>query len=90
VLPVLPEVNTCYGQCLPLLLQCLREEEPGEKQLAGIAKRLEVLPRQLKAWLARGIKEGKIAKKKSKRKLVYVPIDPNQSPILFDHRADAG
>jgi ribA/ribD-fused uncharacterized protein len=82
--PVLAKDDTCYSRCLPLLLLCLRRDEPGEKQLAGIAKRLDVLPKQLRTWIERGIREGKVEKTKKKRKLVYVPTAPKQDLTLFD------
>lgn len=87
--PVNPEASTCYSQCLPLLLHCLRRDEPGEKQLAAIAERLDVLPKQFKAWLERGIREGKVEKRRKKRKLVYVPADPKQGQTLLDSGGDA-
>jgi ribA/ribD-fused uncharacterized protein len=80
----LADDDTCYSRCLPLLLLCLRRDEPGEKQLAGIAKRLDVLPKQLRTWIERGIREGKVEKTRKKRKLVYVPIAPKQDLTLFD------
>ncbi len=83
--PVLAEADTCYTRCLPLLLQWLQNEAPGEKQLAGIAKKLDVLPKQLKEWLGRGIQEGKVEKTKKKKKLVYRRATPKQNPTLFDN-----
>jgi ribA/ribD-fused uncharacterized protein len=83
--PVAAEPDTCYNRCLPLLLQCLGREHPGERQLTEIAKLLDILPKQLKAWIERGIQEGKIEKAKKKRKLVYVPAMSTQDPTLFDH-----
>ena len=84
--PVLAETDTCYSRCLPLLLLCLRRDEPGEKQCAGIAKRLDVLPKQLKTWIERGIREGTVEKTRKKRKLIYVPTAPKQDLTLFDSR----
>jgi ribA/ribD-fused uncharacterized protein len=81
--PVFSEADTFYDCCLPLLLHCLRKQEPGEKQLAELAKRLDVLPKQLKAWLERSIREGKVEKAKKKRKRVYVPTASNPVPVLF-------
>jgi type I restriction enzyme S subunit len=83
--PIAASPATCYNLCLPLLLQCLQREQPGEKQLAGIAKILDVLPKQLKTWIDRGIREGKIEKTKKKRRLVYVPAAPKREPTLFEH-----
>ncbi len=67
--------DTCYSRCFPLLLQYLRKEEPGERQLADFARRLDVLPKQLKLWLERGIEEGKVERARKKKSLVYVPSD---------------
>lgn len=84
-LPVsLVENDTCYSRCLPLLLQCLKKEETGEGQIAEIAKRLDVLPKQIKTWLERGIQEGRVKKTRKKRRLVYVPDSPKQELTLFN------
>jgi ribA/ribD-fused uncharacterized protein len=84
--PVHAESDTFYNRCLPLLLQYLRKEEPGKKQLTELAKRLDVLPKQLKAWLERGIREGAIEEaERKRRKVVYVPTAPKQTPTLFDN-----
>jgi ribA/ribD-fused uncharacterized protein len=81
--PQLGDSETCYSRCLPLLLQWLRREEPGDKQLAGIAKSLDVLPKQLKTWIERSIQDGKVERTKKSRKLVYSPVAPKQDPPLF-------
>jgi ribA/ribD-fused uncharacterized protein len=87
--PVLAVADTCYGRCLPLLLEHLQREEVGEKQLPRIAKQLDILPTQLKTWLQRGIREGKVEKTKKKRKFVFLPAAPQQDPTLFDGGGDA-
>jgi hypothetical protein len=82
---VLAEDDTSYSRCLPLLLLYLRRDEPGEKQLAEIAKRLDVILKQLRTWIECGIREGRVEKTRKKRKLVYVPIAPKQDLTLFDN-----
>jgi predicted Rossmann fold nucleotide-binding protein DprA/Smf involved in DNA uptake len=86
--PVETETDTCYRRCLPLLLQSLREE-PGEKQLAEIAKRLEILPKQLKEWLKRAIEERKVVKKKKGQSFVYADVGVGEKQTLFDRGGDA-
>ena len=87
--PVLPtDSDTCFIRCLPLLLQCLQREEPGEKQLGRIAESLDVLPTQLKMCIKRGIERGQIQKTKKKGKLVYLPLTLKHDPTLFDHGGD--
>jgi hypothetical protein len=87
--PVRTEADTFYSRCLPLLLQCLRTEEPSEKQLAGIAQKLDVLPAQFKKWLKRALQDGKVEKRKKKQKFVYLPTTPKQEATLFDSGGDA-
>ncbi len=72
------EADTCYRRCLPLLLRALGREAT-EKQLAGV---LGLVPTQLKAWLNQAIKEGKVLKKKTRGKIVY--LDACLEPTLFD------
>ena len=76
------EGETCYSRCLPLLLQHL-QQEPGEKQLSGIAKQLEILPGQLKQWLKRAIEEGKVRKEKRKSRFVYLDALREEGSTLF-------
>jgi predicted Rossmann fold nucleotide-binding protein DprA/Smf involved in DNA uptake len=84
----LTDGETCYSRCLPLLLQHLRQE-PGEKQLSGIAKQLEILPGQLKNWLKRAIEEGKVRREKKKGKFVYLDASREEGATLFGRGGDA-
>jgi predicted Rossmann fold nucleotide-binding protein DprA/Smf involved in DNA uptake len=84
----LAEGETCYSQCLPLVLQHL-QQEPGERQLSEIAKQLEILPNQLRDWLKRAIKEGKVRKEKRKRKVVYIDASRDEASTLFGRGGDA-
>jgi predicted Rossmann fold nucleotide-binding protein DprA/Smf involved in DNA uptake len=78
----LTEAETCYSRCLPLLLQHL-QQGPGEKQLSGIAKQLDILPGQLKQWLKRAIEEGKVRKEKRKNRFVYLDALREEGSTLF-------
>lgn len=80
------ESESCYRRCLPLLLRELRIE-PTKKQLAEIAKRLDLLPQQLSKWLDRAIEEGLAAKKKG-RTLTFVSISLDERETLFKRNAD--
>jgi hypothetical protein len=86
--PVVTGPDTCYERCLPLLLQNLREEAD-KKQLSEIAKRLEILPRQLDEWLKRAIGEGKVTKAKKKRRFVYTSASLGEGQTLFNRGGDA-
>jgi predicted Rossmann fold nucleotide-binding protein DprA/Smf involved in DNA uptake len=86
--PPAPEADTCYTRCLPLLLQSLREE-PGPKQLAEIAKRLETMLPQLKQWLKRAVEEGKVTMKKKGKRSVYVDAAREKESNLFHRGGDA-
>ncbi|MCI0464292.1 MAG: DNA-processing protein DprA [Gemmataceae bacterium] len=86
--PAVREADTCYSRCLPLLLQHLREE-PGQQELDEIAKRLEILPKQIKEWLERAIAEGKVKRKKKGRRSVYVDALLGKESDLFDRGGDA-
>jgi predicted Rossmann fold nucleotide-binding protein DprA/Smf involved in DNA uptake len=59
--PTPAEPDTCYHRCLPLLLECFQEER-STKQLSEIAKKLQLVPKQLEDWLKRAIEEGKIGR----------------------------
>src|SRR5262249_8103258 len=63
------EPDTCYRRCLPLLLDYLHEE-PGEKQLPDLARRLDLELKQFKKWLARACGESKGSEKKKGRRNV--------------------
>lgn len=80
--------DTCYNRCLPLLLQQFREE-PGEKDLAEIAKRLELTPRQFNEWLKRALKEGKVTKKKKGKRFVYLDTSISEDKNFFGRGGDA-
>jgi predicted Rossmann fold nucleotide-binding protein DprA/Smf involved in DNA uptake len=86
--PVARQDSTCYARCLPLLLESLRQE-PGEKELSQIAKRLEILPKQFKEWLLRAIREGRVTKKKKGRRSVYVDASLGGESSLFHRGGDA-
>lgn len=86
--PTATEPDTCYRRCLPLLLQHF-QEEIGVKQLSEIAKKLQLLPKQLEDWLKRAIEEGKLAKKKKKGRIVYVAASADAEQTLFDRDGDA-
>jgi predicted Rossmann fold nucleotide-binding protein DprA/Smf involved in DNA uptake len=82
------ETDTCYHRCLPLLLQSFQQERT-TKQLPEIAKNLQLLPKQLDNWLKRAVAEGKLIKKRKKRRDVYVAPSANDEPTLFDGDGDA-
>jgi predicted Rossmann fold nucleotide-binding protein DprA/Smf involved in DNA uptake len=86
--PVVTEAGTCYERCLPLLLQNLHEGAD-KKQLSEIAKRLELLPRQLDEWLKRAIGEGKVTKTTKKRRVVYLSASLGEGQTLFNRDGDA-
>jgi predicted Rossmann fold nucleotide-binding protein DprA/Smf involved in DNA uptake len=82
------QTDTCYDRCLPLLLQSFRAEV-GVKQLSEIARRLQLLPKQLEEWVKRAIEEGKLAKKTKKRRRVYVAVSTSDEQGLFGRDGDA-
>jgi predicted Rossmann fold nucleotide-binding protein DprA/Smf involved in DNA uptake len=82
------ETDTCYHRCLPLLLQSFQQEIT-TKQLPEIAKSLQLLPKQLEDWLKRAVAEGKLIKKRKKRRDVYVAPSADDEPTLFDGDGDA-
>jgi predicted Rossmann fold nucleotide-binding protein DprA/Smf involved in DNA uptake len=86
--PASREAETCYERCLPLILQNLHRET-GAKQLAKLAERLQLLPKQLEAWINRAVEEGKVTKKKKKGRIVYVSTSASAEPTLFDRGGDA-
>lgn len=86
--PPAADEETCYSRCLPLLLQIFQHEIP-QSQLREIAKRLQLLPRQLEHWLKRAVEEGKLAKKKKKGRIVYLIPTAGAEPTLFDDDGDA-
>ncbi|HEY7309336.1 MAG TPA: hypothetical protein VH643_08275 [Gemmataceae bacterium] len=77
------QADTCYDRCLPLILQNFRVGV-GVKQLAEIAQRLQLRPRQLTDCLKRAIEEGKLAKKKKNGRIVYVAVPARDVQTLFD------
>jgi predicted Rossmann fold nucleotide-binding protein DprA/Smf involved in DNA uptake len=86
--PAAPEPDTCYHRCLPLLLQNF-QQVVGTKQLPEIAKKLQLLPKQLEEWLQRAIAEGKLAKKKKKGRVIYIAASATTEQTLFDRDGDA-
>ncbi|MGH7172299.1 MAG: DNA-processing protein DprA [Gemmataceae bacterium] len=86
--PTAADTETCYKRCFPLLLQIFQQEIT-TKQLPEIAKRLQLLPRQLEDWLKRAVEEGKLTKKKKKGRVVYVAPSASAEPTLFDGDGDA-
>lgn len=62
--------DTCYVRCVDLILSAL-EERPTKKDLAAIAKRLELTTQQFGLWMDRAISEGKVVKEKCGRKVIY-------------------
>lgn len=86
--PVAQDTDTCYHRCLPLLLQHFQQER-AKTELAEIAKSLQLLPKQLEDWLKRAVEEGKLTKKKKKRRDVYVVPSAAKEPSLFDGDGDA-
>jgi predicted Rossmann fold nucleotide-binding protein DprA/Smf involved in DNA uptake len=82
------EAETCYTRCLPLLLQHL-QQEVGGVELSQIAKQLELQLPQLKKWLKRAVKEGKVREKKKKRRVVFVDASLTNEQTLFDRGGDA-
>jgi predicted Rossmann fold nucleotide-binding protein DprA/Smf involved in DNA uptake len=81
--------DTCYSLCLPLLLRHIREVRPGKRQLTQIAKRMEIVPKQLAQWLERAIEEQKVKVVKEKRKTVYVDASVAGDTPLFKRGGDA-
>ncbi len=81
--PKTDDVETCYRLCLPLLLHQLQEERT-TKQIADMAKFLELLPKQLELWLKRAIGEGKVKKKRRASRVVYVAASAPSEQSLFD------
>ena len=86
--PAAVDTETCYHRCLPLLLQNFQQERT-TKQLSEIAKRLQLLPRQLEDWLKRAVEEGKLTKKKKKGRVVFVAASARAEATLFDGDGDA-
>jgi predicted Rossmann fold nucleotide-binding protein DprA/Smf involved in DNA uptake len=86
---VAPPADTCYSLCLPLLLQHIREVRPGKKQLAQIAKKMEIVPQQFNKWLERAIQEQKVRVVKEKKKTVYTDASVAEDAPLFKHGGDA-
>ncbi|HTU18815.1 MAG TPA: DNA-processing protein DprA [Gemmataceae bacterium] len=82
------DTETCYHRCVPLLLQSF-QEEINTKQLPEIAKKLQLLPKQLEDWLKRAVEEGKLTKKKKKGRIVYVVPSAGAEPTLFGGDGDA-
>lgn len=82
------ETETCYHRCLPLLLENF-QQEISSKQLPDIAKRLQLLPKQLDDWLKRAVEEGRLAKRKKKGRIVYAIPCAGAEPTLFDGDGDA-
>jgi predicted Rossmann fold nucleotide-binding protein DprA/Smf involved in DNA uptake len=82
------EAGSCYQHCLPLLLQKF-QHETNAKQLAQIGTQLDLLPKQLEAWLKRAIAEGKLAKKKKTGRVVYQATVNGSEKSLFDSGGDA-
>jgi hypothetical protein len=65
------------------------QHEINTKQLAQIGAQLDLLPKQLEAWLKRAIAEGKLAKKKKKGRVVYQATANGSEKSLFDSGGDA-
>jgi predicted Rossmann fold nucleotide-binding protein DprA/Smf involved in DNA uptake len=82
------ESDTCFRRCLPLLLQHFQQEK-GTKQLAEVAKMLQLLPKQMECWLQRAVAEGRLMKKKKKGRIVYGVASALDEPNLFDRKDDA-
>lgn len=80
--------DTCYSRCLPLLLQCLRQE-PIKKDLGAVAKQLEITSQQLNEWLKRAIGEGAVKIVKKGRRQVYTDASLPEKGSLFDRGGDA-
>lgn len=80
--PAAAEADTCYHRCLPLLLQYFQEDVI-TKQLPEIAKKLQLVPRQLEDWLQRAVAEGKLTTKKKNRRIVYVVSTAVAKQTLF-------
>jgi len=78
------KADSCYDRCLPLLLDELRTE-PSQKELRGIAKRLDLVPKQLNQWVSRAVSEGKLSKKKKGHKVVFVNAALAESQELFNN-----
>jgi predicted Rossmann fold nucleotide-binding protein DprA/Smf involved in DNA uptake len=81
-----PAPDTCYGRCLPLVLQLLREGR-NEKELSEVAEKLDLLLPQLKKWLKRAIKEGRVIRKKKDGRFLYIDASSSEEQSLF-HRDD--
>lgn len=81
--------DTCYSLCLPLLLRHIREVRPGKKQLAQIAKKMEIVPQQFNKWLERAIQEQKVRVVKEKNKTVYTDASVAEDTPLFKRGEDA-
>jgi predicted Rossmann fold nucleotide-binding protein DprA/Smf involved in DNA uptake len=81
--------DTCYSLCLPLLLRYIREGRPGKKQLAQIAKKMEIIPQQFNKWLERAIQEQKVGTVKEKNKIVYIDASVAGDTPLFKRGGDA-
>jgi predicted Rossmann fold nucleotide-binding protein DprA/Smf involved in DNA uptake len=81
--------DTCYSLCLPLLLRHIREARPCKKQLAQIAKKMDIVPQQFNRWLERAIKEHKVRKVREKRRFVYTDASVAEDTSLFKRGGDA-
>jgi predicted Rossmann fold nucleotide-binding protein DprA/Smf involved in DNA uptake len=81
--------DTCYSLCLPLLLRHIREVRPSKKQLAQIAKKMEIVPQQFNKWLERAIREQKVRVVKEKNKTIYTDASVAEDTPLFKRGGDA-
>lgn len=84
----MPAVETCYTRCLPMLLDCFREEK-ATKALASLPKRLGLLKAQFDSWLKQAIAEGHVVKKKKSGRVVYVAANVEVQSTLFRREDDA-
>jgi predicted Rossmann fold nucleotide-binding protein DprA/Smf involved in DNA uptake len=89
VASVTSALDTCYSLCLPLLLGLIREVRPSKKQLAQIAKKMDIVPQQFNKWLERAIQEQRVRLIKENKRTVYTDAAVAEDPPLFKRGGDA-
>lgn len=78
------EPQTCYGRCLPLVLDSL-QAGASSQDMPTIARQLEVLPGQLQQWVKQAVAAGRVSRQRKGRRQVYVDASAENARSLF-HR----